>query len=334
MMRAVCIERPGVLLLTEVPAPKPGPGEVVVAVAYAGICGSDVELLNGRRPLQFVRYPIIPGHEWSGTVTAIGEQVDPAMLGRKVVGEGFQSCHACGPCSRSEAVLCETRYHEIGFTRPGAWASLLIVPAAQIHLLDGDADLHAAAGLEPAACAADAVARATVQGGDRVAVVGGGSIGALAVQFLRLAEPSELIVIEPNGEAALRARRSGASDTVEPSHVAHLAGRFDVVIEAAGVPSSPRTCLDLVRRGGRLVLVGIPDPSTALSVADLVTKRVEVHTVFGAPSAAWDIAVDAFSAGIVDPGLLVTHEFDLSRVGEALELVATSSGVGKVLLKP
>jgi 2-desacetyl-2-hydroxyethyl bacteriochlorophyllide A dehydrogenase len=334
MTRAVRVERPGALKLDEVPAPQPGPGDVVVSVAYAGICGSDVELFNGRRAIEFVRYPVIPGHEWSGTVTAAGDLVDAELLGRKVVGEGFLSCRSCGPCGRSEAILCENRYDEIGFTRPGAWASFLVIPAQQIHVLDGDADLRSAAALEPAACAADAVSRAAVRGGDRVAVVGGGTIGALAVQFLRLAEPSELIVIEPNQDAALRARRSGAAETVEPGRIAQLAGRFDVVIEAAGVPSSPRSCLDLVRRGGRVVLVGIPDPSTALSVADLVTKRTEVHTVFGAPSAAWDIAVDAFTAGIIDPGLLVTHEFDLSRVDEALQLVANSSSAGKVLLRP
>jgi 2-desacetyl-2-hydroxyethyl bacteriochlorophyllide A dehydrogenase len=334
-MRAVRINAPGELRLVNVPAPSPAPDDIVVAVAFSGICGSDVDIYSGRRPQDFVRYPVVPGHEWSGTVAAVGESVDNGLLGRKVVGEGFRSCLSCGPCNRGESGLCDARYEEIGFTRPGAWARFLVLPAQQVHTLDNGANLKSAACLEPAACAADIVHRAAVRPGDRVAVVGAGTIGALTVQFLHGLEPSELIVVEPDSRASAMARRCGATDTVDPIAAVGLAGRFDVVIEAAGAASTPQLCLDLARRGGRLVLAGIPDAAAALQVRELVMKRVEIHTVFGAPSSAWRAAVEAFAAGTIDPGVLVTNEFDLADAGKALALLsARSPGVGKILLRP
>ena len=107
------------------------------------------------------------------------------VFGRKVVGEGFHSCRNCAPCARGEAILCEQEYDEIGFTRSGGWATSLIIPAEQLHVLSDDADLRSAAGLEPVVCAAEAVYRATVEKGDRVAIVGAGTIGTLTVQLLR-----------------------------------------------------------------------------------------------------------------------------------------------------
>ena len=333
-MRAACVKAPGLLQLIEAPVPSPGPNDAIVAVAFSGICGSDVEIFDGRRPSDYVQYPVIPGHEWSGTIAAVGSSVERRLLGRKVVGEGFHSCRNCAPCARGEAILCEQEYDEIGFTRSGGWATSLIIPAEQLHVLSDDADLRSAAGLEPAACAAEAVYRATVEKGDRVAIVGAGTIGTLTVQLLRAAELSELVVIEPDERAAEMAQRCGATAAIRsPSIKNH--DRFDIVIEAAGAASTARTSLDLVRRGGRLVLVGIPDASARLAVAEIVTKRIEIRTVFGASSAAWNVAVEAFSVGILNPGLLVTHEFDLANAQEALELVMSSRGnVGKVLLRP
>ncbi len=176
--------------------------------------------------------------------------------------------------------------------------------------------------------------RAAVQPGETVAVVGAGSIGVLVVQLLGGFQPSEIVVVEPADRAAQLARQCGATATREPSAVADLAGRFDVVIETAGAPSTAEASLELVRRGGRVVLVGIPEAGDCLDVAGMVSKRVEVETVFGAPSSAWKIAVDAFNAGTLKPGLLVTQVLDLADAERALRLQQRSPGSGKILLKP
>lgn len=332
-MRAVLLERPGALDVVEIEPPRPGPGEVVVDIAYAGVCGSDVELLRGRRPDGFATYPLIPGHEWSGVVRATGPAVDAALVGRNVVGEGFRACRACRWCAVGEAVLCETGYDEIGFTRPGAWAEQLLLPAGQLHLLDDAVDLRAAAVLEPAACSAAAVAAAAITPGERVAVVGAGAIGALAVQLARSADPAEIVVVEPDPHRAAVAARCGATHVVAPDEVGDLRGSCDVVIEAAGAHATATLALGLARRGGRLVLAGIPGPEAAMPVGALVSARVSVATVFGAPSAAWRAAVAAFREGRLEPDLLISHTLPLHAAERALELVAGGAEpVGKVVL--
>lgn len=332
-MKAVRLARPGELAVVEVEPPVPGPGEVVVDVAYAGVCGSDVELLRGRRPEGFAVYPLIPGHEWSGVVRATGPDVDAALIGRNVVGEGFRGCRACRWCAAGDAVLCETGYDEIGFTRPGAWAEQLVIPARQLHLLDAGVDLRAAAALEPAACSAATVAAAAIAPGERVAVVGAGTIGALAVQLARAAGPAEIVVVEPDPQRAATAARCGATHVVAPEHADDLRGSCDVVIEAAGAHGTATLALGLARRGGRLVLAGIPGPDAVLPVAALVAARVTVATVFGAPSAAWRAAVDAFREGHLDPAVLITHTLPIDHADRALALVAGGAEpVGKVVL--
>lgn len=334
-MKAVRIERPDELAIVELDVPRPGPGEVVVDVAFGGICASDVEMLHGHRPSAIVRYPVVPGHEWSGVVAATGAGVDPGLIGRPVVGEGFRRCGACAPCDAGEAVLCATAYDETGFTRPGAWADQLLIGADQLHVLHAGADLRAAAGLEPAACAADAVLRAAPRPGDRVAVVGGGTIGALALQLLRATDPGELVAVDPGAHRAEVLERCGATTVLSPEEAERRSGSFDVVIEAAGASTSARLAAHLARRGARVVLTGIPHGTATLGVAELVTNRIEVRTVFGAPSAAWRAAVEAFGRGVLDPGLLVTHEVALVDVAHAFELLEQPSGaVGKVLLRP
>lgn len=335
MTRAVRVEAPHDLRIVPTEAPTPGPGETLIRVAWAGICGSDVELFHGTRPAPYARYPVVPGHEWSGTVADIGAGVDRSVLGRPVVGEGFRSCQVCPSCRRGEPTVCQAAYDETGFTRDGAWADHLLIPARLLHRLPHDADLRSAAGLEPAACVAEACLRAAVQQGDRVAVVGGGTLGLLATQLIAAASPTELLVVHPTADRADLARQCGATSLVQPHVVADLAERFDVVIEAAGSTGTAAAATQLARRGGRVVLTGIPDEQDAISTRLLITKHLTLHTVFGAPPRAWVHAVRAFAAGILNPAVLVTHEFALEDADKAVRTLAErDANVGKVLLHP
>jgi 2-desacetyl-2-hydroxyethyl bacteriochlorophyllide A dehydrogenase len=329
---AVRISAPGSLELIEQPVGAPGPGEALVRVAYAGICGSDRELLEGGRPAAFVRYPIVPGHEWSGTVEAVGAGADPRLIGRKVVGEGFRNCQACDACRQGQTTLCEAPYEETGFTQPGAWNDFLRLPARLLHVLPEDADLRAATLLEPAACVAEACLLAALVPGERAAVVGGGTLGLLSAQLLRASSPRELVVVARRAERAALAERMGADRLVSPDEAAP---GFDVVIEAAGTPGSAQLAVDLARRGGRVVLTGIPgDTADAVSAQKLVTQAVTVFNVFGAPSRAWVHTVRAFAAGLLDPTPLITHELPLTEIREAFRVMVEDPHVGKILLRP
>jgi L-iditol 2-dehydrogenase len=332
---ALVVERPGAFRLVEQTPRPPGPGEALIRVHAVGICGSDREIYQGTRPGGYVRYPVTPGHEWSGVVDTVGSGVADSLVGRKVVGEGFRNCQVCDRCRGGETTLCTAAYEETGFTQPGAMATTLTLPARLLHVLPDHVDLDCAALLEPAACAAAAALRAEVRPGERVAVVGTGTLGLMAVQLLAASSPAELLAVGRWTEHRTRAEACRATSYVEVEHLEE-AGEFDVVVEAAGAADSARTAASLLRRGGRLVLTGIPAPGAAgLDPTDLVIRQLDVRTVFGAPPAAWTHAVRAFSAGLIAPRPLITHRLPLTAFAEALDLAGSGSPeVGKVLLLP
>ncbi|MEU7379738.1 alcohol dehydrogenase catalytic domain-containing protein [Streptomyces sp. NPDC042207] len=334
MSTEVVVEAPGAHRIAGHTPRDPGPGEALVAVHAVGICGSDREVYQGNRPEGYVRYPLTPGHEWSGTVRRVGAGVPGPLVGRKVVGEGFRNCQVCDRCHAGETTLCTAGYEETGFTRPGAMATTLTLPARLLHVLPEDADLTAAALLEPAACVAAAALKADARPGERVAVVGTGTLGMFAVQFLKALSPAELMVVGTRDDREALARRFGATGFSTKDR--RLPGGFDVVIETAGSADAARTAAGLLRRGGRLVLTGIPAPGAeGLDPTDLVVRQLEVHTVFGAPPDAWAHTVRVFAAGLLDPVPLVTHELPLAEFPHAIELVgAGDPKVGKVLLRP
>lgn len=336
--RAVVLDGPGRHRIVPAEPVAPGPGEALVRVYAAGICGSDREVYAGTRPEGYVRYPVTPGHEWSGTVEAVGPGVPADLAGRKVVGEGFRNCQVCDRCHAGETTLCGAPYEETGFTRPGAMADTLTLPARLLHVLDDDADLRSAALLEPAACVAAALLKAPAAPGERVAVVGTGTLGMLAVQFLAAVSPAELLVVGTQRDREELAASFGATMFRTAAELPDDdAADFDLVVEAAGSPSAARTGAGLLRRGGRLALTGIPEPGAAqaLDPTDLVVRQLTVHTVFGAPPAAWAHTVRAFGAGVLTPAPLVTHELPLEDYAGALGLLAgRDPKVGKVLLRP
>jgi len=123
-MKALLIERPHVAHLVDLPTPELGDDGVLVRVAAVGICGSDVELLEGRRPLPYARYPIVPGHEWAGTIERVGRHAYGLAPDDRVVAEGFRNCGTCRQCRQGNTNLCEDEYAETGFTHQGACASI------------------------------------------------------------------------------------------------------------------------------------------------------------------------------------------------------------------
>lgn len=334
--RAIVIDRPGRHRLVIKDMPEPAPGDALVRIAAAGVCGSDRDLFDGTRPEQYVKYPVTPGHEWSGTVVAVGPGVDAGLVGRVVVGETFHACLSCQRCLSGETNLCATGYAETGFSRPGAYAEHLLLPARLLHPLPDGTDLRAAALLEPAAVIASAVMKAVVEPGERVAVVGAGTLGQLAVQFLAAAAPGELVVVDPRADRNEAALICGATGALTPAQARAAAGTADVVIETAGVATSARDAAALARRGGRVVLTGIPMPgASGLDPTDLVVRQLTVGSVWGAKAAAWTHAVAAFTSGVLNPAPLVTHDLPLEAYREAIDLISGGDlNVGKVLLHP
>jgi 2-desacetyl-2-hydroxyethyl bacteriochlorophyllide A dehydrogenase len=340
-MRALVVREPGRYAVEELPEPTPGPGEVLVEVAAAGICGSDLELVDGRRPAAYARYPVVPGHEWAGRVVRAGPGLEESLApGDPVVAEGLRACGVCARCAEGRTNLCTADYAETGFTHQGALAERLVVPARLVHRLPPDRPLEAAALLEPAACVANGLLEAGVpRPGSRVAVVGDGPLGLLAVLLLRTASPAELLLVGARPGRAAHGRGAGATrvvDAADRDALAGLAGRFDAVVEATNAPEGAAAALRLLRRGGAAVLLGISGAGRATIDPDTLTlNQLRVHGIFAASRAAWRWVVELYADGILDPAPLVTHRYGLEEAPAALAALATPGGDAvKVLVRP
>lgn len=331
-MRAYLIERPGHHGLSEVDTPVPGPGEVLVAPAAVGICGSDLELLDGRRPADYVRYPVVPGHEWAGYVVD-GAPGLPA--GTPVVAEGVRACGVCARCAEGRNNLCAGPYAETGFTHPGALADRVVVPAHLIHRLPAGRPIATAALIEPAACVATGLLEVgPPPAGSRLAVVGDGPLGLLAVALLRLSQPTELLLVGSRPSRTALAPGIGATATALRGEAT---GRdFDLVVDATNSPTGAATALGLARRAGTVLLLGISGAGRPGVDADLIALgHLRVQGVFAASRAAWRWLVDLYAVGLFDPAAIVTHRFGLDRVDRAFAVLADrSAGALKVLVEP
>ncbi|MBA0049980.1 dehydrogenase [Streptomyces sp. AJS327] len=334
--RAVVVDGPRQYRLVRGVPALPGPHQVRVAVYAAGVSATERALYEGTPHVADARYPVTPGREWSGTVDAVGEDTDPSLLGRKVVAEGIRSCLSCARCREGATPLCLGGAEITGVTLPGAFADALTLPARLLHLLRDEADLTAAALLQPGAVAAAAVLAGEPRPGERVAVLGAGTLGLLTVQLLAAVSPVELLVVDPLRYRAERALRLGASGIHTPDDLGSLRGRCDLVVETAGANESALDACQLARRGGRTVLTGSFDETArGIDPGHLITNQLTVRTVCGAPPAAWSYAVRAFTAGQLDPARLISHALPLSEFPRAVAL-SQSGGpeVGKVLLCP
>jgi threonine dehydrogenase-like Zn-dependent dehydrogenase len=339
-MRAFVVARPGEYGLTDVPEPVAGPGEVVIAPEAVGICGSDLELLDGDRPAGYVRYPIVPGHEWSGTVVACGAGVAWLTAGQPVVAEGVRSCRTCARCREGRTNLCTGPYAETGFTHAGALADRLVVPAVLVHQLPADRPVAPAALLEPAACVASGLLELGMpEPGSRIAVVGDGALGLLAVLLARLSAPRELVLVGHRPDRIGYGTTCGATDVVIDAGGDSLAtaqGSFDLVIEATNASSGAVTALALARRGGSVLLLGISGGTRPAIDPDLISLgQLRVQGGFASSPAAWRWVVSLYGAGLLDPGPLISHRYRLAEVATALRVLADrTSGALKVLIVP
>jgi 2-desacetyl-2-hydroxyethyl bacteriochlorophyllide A dehydrogenase len=334
-MRAVVVERPGAAVLRRVPRPEPGPGEVLVRVGAAGICGSDVEVLEGGRPPPYVRYPIIPGHEWAGTVEAVGPGVAGVDEGATVVAEGFRACGDCARCREGRTNLCTADYAETGFTHAGAFADFLCVPAHLVHELPPGTDLASAAVLEPAACVAQGLLEVELRPGASVAVVGSGTLGLLAVALLNRYSPERLALVGTRAPRLALGRDMGATETWNVREDQLPEPGFDFVFEAAGTVEGARTAIELARRGGTVVLEGIPGLPGGLDARAAVLGHLRVQGVFGASRTAWRWVTELFAASLLDTQPLVSHSFPLEDHAAAFAALADRDGDAlKVQLRP
>jgi 2-desacetyl-2-hydroxyethyl bacteriochlorophyllide A dehydrogenase len=334
-VRAVVIKRPGEVALQEVEAPSVAPGEVVVRSRAAGVCRTDLEVLNGELDRRWVKYPCIPGHEWSGEIAEVGEGVEGLAAGDGVVCEGIVPCGHCRRCLAGATNLCEN-YDQLGFTRPGGYAELVRVPARVVHRLPEHVSYDAAVLVEPASVVLRALERGRLGQGEAVGVVGVGTIGSLSIVLARMFETASIVAYGIRPEELELARRLGADEAVDVS-TEPRPGELDVVFETAGSVAAVELATRLVSDGGRVVMLGIaPEGQTLASVpANRFSLRdLELIGSFSYTSAAWARVVSLLADRRVDLSPIVTHRFPLEEFEQAFDLLETrNSLVAKIVLE-
>ncbi|MBT0768801.1 alcohol dehydrogenase catalytic domain-containing protein [Kineosporia sp. J2-2] len=318
-MRAFVITAPGRGEVREVPEPQAGPGQVVVAVERAGVCGTDAEFFSGRMSYLasgHAAYPLRIGHEWCGRVAAVGAGVDDAWLGRRVSGDTMLGCGACRLCRTGRQHLCVDRF-EIGIRGgwPGALAERLPVPVTALVPLPEQVGPVAGAMIEPAANALRAVRGADLRPGARLLVVGPGTIGLLAAQIAR-STGVEVHVAGPDAGSLRFAASLGFGHRWTTREAVPTEG-FDAVLDASNGRTVPGWAVDLVDPGGRVVLIGLSGEPSTLDSRAVVLKDV---TVVGVLSGSGGLhgAADLFASGAVDPSPLVATTVGLDGVAAVL----------------
>ncbi|WP_330293009.1 zinc-dependent alcohol dehydrogenase [Streptomyces sp. NBC_00576] len=318
LIRAFVLTAPGKYEVQEVPAPVAVPGEVVVDVERVGVCGTDMEFHTGAMAYLHQghsSYPMRLGHEWSGRVSSVGDGVDAAWIGRRVMGDTMLGCGTCRRCRRGSQHVCEQR-QEVGIRgeRAGALAEQLAVPASSLHTLPESVDAVLGALVEPGGNALRAARAAELRSGDRVLVLGPGTIGLLVAMFARAAGAEVHLMGVTEGSLAF-ARELGFEHAWREDSVPDLP--YDAVVDASNAAHLPDLALELVEPAGHVVYIGLAGVPSRIDTRTLVLKDVTAVGVLSA-SPGLDATIRAYAEGSVDPRPLVAATVGLDQVGAVL----------------
>jgi threonine dehydrogenase-like Zn-dependent dehydrogenase len=310
-MRAFVITGPHEAGVQEVPAPIAAPGEVVVDVHRAGVCGTDVEFFTGE--MQYLHdghaaFPMRIGHEWMGAVRAVGEGVPGSWLGRRVTGDTMLGCGTCARCRDGRQHVCQRRT-ELGIRggRPGALAEQVAIPARALHALPDDVDDALGALVEPGGNALRAVRGAAVQPGDTALVLGPGTIGLLVAMFARAAGAKVHLMGATEPSLAF-ARTLGFEGVWAEDDLPDVP--WDAVIDASNASALPALALELVEPGKRVVSIGLAGSPSLVDTRTIALKDVTVVGVLSA-SGGLEGTIAAYGSGEVDPRPLIAATIGL-----------------------
>lgn len=297
-MKAAVLVEPRRFDLRDVPLPQIGPDDALIRVTRTGICGTDVHIFNGHYAAD--RLPLIPGHEFCGTVAAHGANVRHLSEGQRVVADINIGCGTCYWCRRNEVLNCPTMT-QVGIGRDGAFAEYVALPARLvIPAPDGVPDAVLAL-TEPVACVVRAARKAQVGFGQSVVILGAGPVGNLHVQMMRLVGAAPIIVADLSPDRCQMAMDAGADAAISDPAALHArvmettAGRgADVVIESVGSPRLYATAQTLIRKGGHIAFFGLTGPDQTLPV-DILRTILEENSLKGSVAGMGEDMHDALT---------------------------------------
>lgn len=317
-MKAFVVHAPGQSTIEEVESPVAKPGHVVIDIARAGVCGTDVEFFNGDMAYfqtGEAKYPMRLGHEWCGTVSSAGEGVDKNWIGRRVTGDTMLGCQKCKRCKSGLQHVCSERF-EIGIRNgwPGALAEQLLVPEFALYELPDSVDDTVGALIEPGGNSLRAAQAAHAAPGKKVLIWGSGTIGLLSAQFA-IAMGAEVHMVGRNPQTLSLAKDLGVHFSTQIFE--DVDGGYDAIIDATNDSSIPAEALACVEPGGRLVYIGVSVEPSMLDSRSLVLKDITAVGILSA-SPGLKGAIDFYSRGEIDPRPIVAATVGLSKCSDVL----------------
>lgn len=349
-MRALVLPAPGKFEIQDVPVPRIEAGEVLCKVRGVAICGSDPEILRGDLAGTWPPvYPFIPGHEWSGEVVAVGPGVVNLANGDAVAGQAHKGCGYCRNCLAGRYTICEnygraeTGQRHYGFMAPGAYAQYIAVSVKSVNRMPATMTFREGALVDTAGVVLHGLELSGITPGGAVAVIGPGPIGLIAMRLARVLGAARVIAVG-RGARLQAARKAGAdtlvnfeeTDPVQAVRDATGGLGVDEAVECSGAAGTFRQAVEMVRKGGRVSLIGVP-PGT---VIEPLPFKYIVHNeiaIFGAranPNVSHKV-ISLIASGQLAVADLVTHVFPLEKFAMALDyFVNRREGAIKVVIEP
>ena len=312
-MKALIYEGPRLMNMRDVPEPTPGPDEALIQVAYSGICGSELSGYLGQNTLR--RPPLIMGHEFSGTIVAVGEQAaaNPTLaIGQHVTVNPLGYCGYCRYCMGGRHQLCPRR-ELLGAHRPGSFAAFVTAPARGVYPLPDNISMEHAALTEPLACALHAAQIAGCSALDRAVVIGLGPIGLLTLQVLKSFGVTLICATDPDPDRRAMGAHFGVT-ALDP--LAEDVARYvqnttdglgaDVIFDAVGTQATRWQSIDLVATAGRVVLIGLHEEQSTIPINPIIRREISLLGSFSYTPNIFAEALAWLSAARIelDPWLL------------------------------
>jgi len=323
-MKAIAITAPNQLELIEIADPTPRNSEVVVEVAAVGICGTDLHIFEG----EFApKLPIVPGHEMSGEVVAIGSAVKGIKLGDQVAIDPSLHCGECFYCRRARGNLCEN-WNALGVTFPGAAAQYLLSPQKNIHKLPSRVDLKSAALIEPLSCAVRGFDQLPRNPGSHYLIYGSGTMGLMMAELARINGAASVSIVDLNLDKLKTATILGFTNTAQSADQFDQPRGFDVVIDCTGVTAAIKDGLKHVMPGGTFLQFGVASEGAKVEIEPFWIYNKEI-TIVGSMAVlhSFDRAVELFSRGVLNAEVMISDRYPLDKYKDAL--LAFKSGQGR-----
>ena len=330
-MRAAMFTGIGQIEIGEVPDPTPGPKDVVIEVASVGLCGTDLHILMGE--YRNTQWPIIPGHEFAGTVVAVGSDVTTIAVGDRVAADPNVFCGSCYYCRIGHGNMCEN-FNAIGVTMPGAAAEYVVAPAGNCYVLPEQVDTPDAMLIEPFSCVVRAIDVVKPKYAAHVLIYGAGTMGLMMASAMRHAGAASVSIVEPNETRRARVAALDLGHAAESADQIMRPRGWEVVIDCAGVVAAIEDGLTRVGKGGTFLQFGVTARDAKAKFDPYKIFQDEI-TITGSMAVlhSYERAGDLFSAGALDPRAFITTSYPLADYAKAIEAFKAGDGL-KVQVTP